>query len=157
MKKIYTIADKEEAKKLIGRKVKVVECGGVERVYHVNKFGELNDITEYTFWVSIKDSTCTGCTAFQLVFKTLDDVEVGDVLVGSISKYEYQVQARLGDLIAISIGDTPDKHCGWMTINEIKEGRYTLKDSEPEEVLEVTLEETAQKFGVKAVKIIDKD
>jgi hypothetical protein len=88
--------------------------------------------------------------------KTIDDVEYGDILVNVLGK-EYKVLARLNELVFLSHYNGFDKSGNNYTITELKNSVYTLKKPTPEpKILEVTLEEVAQKFGVKDIKIIEK-
>lgn len=178
--KTYTIADKEEAKKLIGRKVKVIE----HDMYHsgCDKNGTLIGIYSDETSYEIDENNggfCNGVRSFQLVSKTLDDIEVGDVLL-SKNGTEIAVLARVNDLVAESEGGNLSEFFGWRTIDEIKWLGRTLKDSEPEEAQEGMQKEIIEKlievknlFGrfeftgraeieeiikmVEAVKIVEKD
>jgi len=87
--------------------------------------------------------------------KTIDDVEYGDILI-DVDGDTRKVLGRLNDVVLLSGYNDFDIYGDCYIINTIK-NLYTLKQPTKEpEVLEVTLEEVAKKFGVKNIKIIDK-
>jgi hypothetical protein len=88
--------------------------------------------------------------------KTIDDVQYGDILVDPDGD-ERRVLGRLNELVFLSYYNNFDKPGDNYTITELKDGDFTLKQPSKEpEVLEVTLEEVAKKFGVDDIKIIEK-
>lgn len=134
--KIYTIKDKEEAKKFIGRKVKVVTNGG-DGCVGCETVGYLHHGFRGSFSIEDKDNNtlCAGVESFQLIEKTLDDVEVGDVLVATTNnKIDGEVLARINDIVAVV--HTGFSEMTWHTIAYLKQSGYTLKDSSPEKVEE---------------------
>jgi hypothetical protein len=87
--------------------------------------------------------------------RTIDDVKYGDILV-DVDGDTRKVLGRINDVVLLSGYNDFDIYGDCYIINTIK-NLYTLKQPTKEpEVLEVTLEEVAKKFGVKNIKIIDK-
>ncbi len=132
MPKTYTIADKEEAKKLIGRKVKVVKCGSSKTSYFGNHNGHVGALKMDMAYEHYNVSDCEFVLSFQLVEKTLDDVEVEDVLVKDLG--DRTILARIADVVLLSFNNDPETSGEWNTISYLKKRGYTLKDSSPEKV-----------------------
>lgn len=103
----------------------------------------------------LKNWACMGEDDMQLRNKSLDNLEVGDVLV-DCARYERTVLAIVGKLVALSQGNRPETHYEWYTVAELKETSYKLKDSE-EEITELTLEEVAELKGIPVEKLRIKD
>ena len=79
--------------------------------------------------------------------KTLNNLEVGDILKQDI--YKYKVLAVLPGLVALSFEYNHEKFFSWYTIKQLEEYGYT---PEPE-VKEMTVKEISEKLGYE-VKII---
>lgn len=130
------------------------------------------DITKGNIYNCYKDSDYNWCYIhddegetnyfaldwFEPIPKTTDDVstlEVGDVLVGDMLVKYNNVRTVLGvcGLVAFLGGVAePEHYDTGYTSEDLKNNGYKLKDSEPE-VLEVTLDEIAEKYGVPVDKL----
>lgn len=89
----------------------------------------------------------------KLYKKSLDNLEVGDVLVRN--GQERAVLAVVDKLVALSYWDMPDEHYEWYTVAELRKSGMKLKDSE--EITELTLEEVAELKGIPVEKLRIKD
>ena len=90
----------------------------------------------------------------KLAEKTLDDLEVGDILLDSDGD-EVKVLAICNEIIGISEYDDFDTFNKWLTISEIK-NRFTLKQDLTAKITELTLEDVAKLAGkdVSQIKIV---
>ena len=81
----------------------------------------------------------------ELYKKTLNDLQVGDVLVNAADN-EATVLGKCGRVVFVSKLNEPAKHsCGY-TVEELEEKGMKIKEAKPE-VTEVTMDEVAKKFG----------
>lgn len=137
--KTYTIADKEEAKKLIGRRVRVVNSSYV--CMDCPKEGILTSVDDSGY----STSGCSLVYSFQLVEKILDDIEVGDMLIHTRFKSRNKVVARLGDVIGIVTED--EQYIFWLSVSSVRD-EYCLLDSSPEPKVEKTVSELEKELGL---------
>jgi len=99
----------------------------------------------------------SGITNIRLYKKTLDDLEQGDIVMDKESGLTSKVLGVCGDIYFFSYLDAHDKAGAFATLEQIK-NKYTLvttdEDTDPE-VLELTLQDIADKFDVdvKTIKI----
>lgn len=82
--------------------------------------------------------------------KTLDNLEVGDVLVLN-GRFERTVLAVVRSLIALSVAGDPTDYLGWYTVTQLNKNGHKLK-AQPEQPKELTLKEIEEKLGY-SVKI----
>ena len=117
--------------------------------------GEKCDHLGYNFTYSFRD--IGDIKNLELKEKTLDDLEVGDILVTSAPDFykgrERKVLAICGLVYFLSGVDTFTKYDGGYTIEEIKYMHTLKKEEEPEVPEELTMAELEKELGRK-VKII---
>lgn len=82
--------------------------------------------------------------------KTLDDLEVGDIIVDTDSN-EAKVLAVLGDVFLKSSWNNYDETASWLTISEAKSAGLTVKQDTPtDEITELSIAELEQKLDLTA-------
>jgi hypothetical protein len=91
---------------------------------------------------------------FALVKKELEDVEVGDILVDDEGKDRYvmAVNGRLVDLADYGYEADDSSQTMYYTMLELKKKGFTFKDQEPE-IMEISMDDVAKKFGKSASEI----
>jgi predicted N-acyltransferase len=117
----------------------------------IKKDLEENNQYEYTFdtsWAESWKESYKGKFEVE-VEKTLDNLEIGDVLV-DCDNSEFKILGKLGLVYFISESDNFNFADDFLTIEQIKE-RFTIK--QPKKTLELSLSEIANRLGVDEVKI----
>lgn len=103
------------------------------------------------------NQTTSPCTNIRLYKKTLDDLEQGDIVVNEYGRRK--VLGVCGKAYLLSVCDDFESFGRALTIKDLKDSCYTLVTDEveekEEEVLELTLQDIADKFevDVKTIKI----
>lgn len=82
----------------------------------------------------------------------LDNLSVGDVVVDK-GGVERTVLAVLPALVGLSCVNAPDGFWGWFTIADLKRNGHTVKETEEDEVTELTMDEVAKLAGVAVDKL----
>lgn len=85
----------------------------------------------------------------QLMEKTMDNLQYGDVLVNDDYESDIIVQGTMGEIVFYV--DSDDHESSLYSVTELKERGWKLKSSEH---LELTVAEVAEKLGVDSVKIV---
>ena len=134
-----------------GDKIIMLEdCGGIKKG-EIHKV-ETND--NGLFITGNINERCTGLGHWKLATKDWDSLQVDDVLVDSNGDKRY-ILAVCGRVIFLSYVDSKDISGLYRTKEELIKSGYTILQDEEEEIIELTLEEIADKFGVdvKLIKI----
>lgn len=92
--------------------------------------------------------------SFNLKEKTMDNLQVGDVLENQDVNYTREVLQVTGMIIVVN--DSDDNAYGVHAIKALQEGGWSVKAKEPE-VKEVTLKEVAAAMNVDVSKLRIKD
>lgn len=109
----------------------------------VRSLNKSSDYYNHAVWVFPK--------WFELVEKTLNNLEVGDIISNSYRIFpscNRKVLAVVGEVVAVSYLNNHSMFWTWETIEELKEAGYTIKQVKEIEVKELTLDEIAEKFEV---------
>lgn len=136
-----------------GNRVRVITCTeGYED--HEGEIGIVissNSINEYPVCLD----NGGGCIAseVELVMKTLDYLEVGDVLLDR-DEDEQTVLAVCDKVVCLSMCNKPSVFDHWYTVNELKVEHLTITGVETEEAAELTVKEVAKRLGIKNLKIV---
>lgn len=77
--------------------------------------------------------------------KTMDNLEVGDILVYKISGIEVKILGKVGLVYFISLGNSFETFGEGVTIEELKED-YKLKEA-PQQPKKMTVKEISEKLG----------
>lgn len=89
----------------------------------------------------------------ELATKTIDNLEVGDVLVRE-EWHDLIVQGTIREIVFVVTGDKSRQSYDY-SVTELKNNGWKLKDSE--EITELTLEEVAELKGIPVEKLRIKD
>lgn len=109
------------------------ECPEFSRVGHTDRM--------YFFWRNLEPLT-----------KTLDNLEVGDVLENEHG-FERKVLAALPGAYLLSHHDKIESAYDWYTPYNLKEAGYILKNQPQDYTIELSLQEVADKFGIPVDKL----
>lgn len=97
-----------------------------------------------------------GITDIRVLDRKLEDgLEVGDIVVNT-SGTTRKVLAVLGDAVLLSSGDRHARAGAWWTVAELKERGDWLNSEPPtetDETTELTIEQIAEKFGLKPEQV----
>lgn len=83
---------------------------------------------------------------FKLLCRTIEDVEVGDLI--NDGDYTYKVLVKSNDCVLLSDGDNYHIADAWYTIEELKDGNCFLQEQSTPLIRKITHAEIAEKFGV---------
>lgn len=98
------------------------------------------------------DNSMHGERHLELATPSWDNLQVGDIILSDFGS-EAKVLAVIGDVFLRSSWDDFDIVGYWYTTKQAQGYDCTLKGSEDEDTVEVTLEEVAKKFKVDITKI----
>lgn len=100
---------------------------------------------EYSRAMGLDLSSSHSLTTSPIGPKTLDNLEVGDVLLSASG--ERTVLAVCGRLVFYSYADQPNSSSMFLTVEELKDKGFKVKSQESN-IVEMTLEEVAKLKGV---------
>lgn len=116
-----------------------------------------DDLTNSPAFINKKgDYYCIPWGDVEPLTKTLDNLEVGDVVVDTIGN-EREILCLLPGLYLLSDFNTKDMGSHWYKKSYLKESGYTLKNQPQDDTTELSLQEVADKFGIPVDKLIIKE
>jgi len=132
-----------------------LNVGHMFRVIRGNRTGEIislkqDDGTENPFFWNEDWSEyhCMYFSNLEPYLKTIRDAQVGDVVVGNSSGFEYLVLERGKNTVLLSSADNFKRAQSDYTFDQLEEG-YTLKDAPVvADNVVLTMNEIAEKFGI---------
>lgn len=132
----------------IGDRVKVIYKGDVN-------YGKIGTITEkgYCYDWRVDFDNYDGLNDendLELVPKTLDNLEVGDILTTEVGN-KRKVLGICGEVVFLSYPNEPEIFKEGLTLKEIKDFAYKLK--EDSEIVELSMDEIASKLGIPVEKL----
>lgn len=140
---IYSYAELK-GKIKVGDKVKPDDCTHPVKVTDVFIVGFKTDDGGVYVW------TDGGTVELLTEEKTLDTVDVGDVVVSDVSDYEHTIidTTNTGAILFLSRANDPTGYSFALARRDLKDLGYTVKQSTPvPEPKEMTLEEVSKALG----------
>lgn len=136
MNKTYKLSELKGVLK-VGDKVKAYWCDRTS----TDGIGAITgiDMQDNTFYINGCQHSFGGLSELTIIFepKTMDNLEVGDVLVNNDNRLEYKVQAVSGELIFYSAPNKFNRSESFYHVEEIK-SYFTLKNQDPKpETIEI--------------------